>query len=829
NDSYQLTAETNPLGHTTTHTWDRYDHTLTTTNPLGHTTRYEYDEHGNVTAVVRPDGREIRAEYNEFGQTTELVHADGSVWRQAYDTAGNRVALLDPAGRRTRYTFDDHGGLASVVDAAGNINRIHCDAAGLPRSLTNAMERATRYDRDAFGRLTRVTDPLGATSHTEYTTEGKPLRRSDPLNGVQTWAWDAEGNCLSHTDENGGTTHFEYGVFDQLKVQTDPDGARYEFIHDTELNVIRVANPQGHTWDYTYDAAGRLIAESDFDNRSVTYALDANGELLERTNALGQSVRFRHDVCGNLITKASASETSTFAYDPLGRLVRASNTHAEVVIERDPGGHIVSESINGLNVTYSRDRLGRMRTRTTPSGHTSTWDYNASGMPTSLKTADQNLVFSYDAADREIARALPSGISLNHTWDPSGRMANQVVTSENRVILRRAFTYRPDHYLTGVTDTTDSITRYSLDAVGRITAVTTPVATERYVYDAAGNQLVSPQGEHDYDGSRVAQAGATRFSYDGAGRTVLRVKTRISRKPDTWQYTWDEEDRLTAVRTPDGAIWRYRYDPLGRRIEKEQLNEQGERTARVSFAWSGTELVEQSGTHGCSDRETVLTWDYLGQRPVTQSETSTERESDKRFYAIVTDLIGTPTELVDTTGNVAWRSQNCVLGTDFQYARGEAANTPLRFPGQYADPESGWHYNFLRHYDPETARYTSPDPLGLGPAPNHYAYVHNPHTWTDPLGLAAHPARPRRQPEQVTETYADINQARNRALELLGDINPHTRQPYVGRLESAATHGQVVGFETVVDGTWKRFRMDYDPGKGPHFNVEIGRGAEGQR
>ncbi|WP_461019825.1 RHS repeat-associated core domain-containing protein, partial [Streptomyces daliensis] len=40
-----------------------------------------------------------------------------------------------------------------------------------------------------------------------------------------------------------------------------------------------------------------------------------------------------------------------------------------------------------------------------------------------------------------------------------------------------------------------------------------------------------------------------------------------------------------------------------------------------------------------------------------------------------------------------------------------------------------------RYYDPETARYLTPDPLGLTPAPNHHTYVHNPQTWADPLGL----------------------------------------------------------------------------------------------
>uniref|UniRef100_UPI00137EDBC3 RHS repeat-associated core domain-containing protein n=1 Tax=unclassified Streptomyces TaxID=2593676 RepID=UPI00137EDBC3 len=58
------------------------------------------------------------------------------------------------------------------------------------------------------------------------------------------------------------------------------------------------------------------------------------------------------------------------------------------------------------------------------------------------------------------------------------------------------------------------------------------------------------------------------------------------------------------------------------------------------------------------------------------------------------------------------------------------------FPGQYYDPESGLHYNVFRHYDPETGRYASPDPLGLAPAPNPVTYVDNPHQWTDPLGLS---------------------------------------------------------------------------------------------
>ncbi len=60
----------------------------------------------------------------------------------------------------------------------------------------------------------------------------------------------------------------------------------------------------------------------------------------------------------------------------------------------------------------------------------------------------------------------------------------------------------------------------------------------------------------------------------------------------------------------------------------------------------------------------------------------------------------------------------------------------LRFAGQYADDESGLHYNRFRYYDNETGQYLTPDPIGLAGSVNPYGYVHNPVGYIDPLGLA---------------------------------------------------------------------------------------------
>jgi RHS repeat-associated protein len=60
----------------------------------------------------------------------------------------------------------------------------------------------------------------------------------------------------------------------------------------------------------------------------------------------------------------------------------------------------------------------------------------------------------------------------------------------------------------------------------------------------------------------------------------------------------------------------------------------------------------------------------------------------------------------------------------------------LRFPGQYADDETGLYYNWHRYYDPDTGRYLTPDPIGLAGGINPFLYcLNNPIIRSDPKGL----------------------------------------------------------------------------------------------
>ncbi|WP_235883971.1 putative T7SS-secreted protein [Saccharopolyspora elongata] len=756
NEAGQTLREVNELGGETLSEWDEFDRLLSRTDPLGRTVRYEYDDDGNLVAITRPDGSQARFEYNDLRLPTTIIAPDGAVSRREYDERGNLTRAVDPLGAVTRYAHDEHGHLTSFTDALGSVRRVETDAAGLPVVLTDAMGNTTRYVRDGFGRVMEVVDPLGGTTRFGWTVEGKPAWRTLPDGATVRWLYDGEGNLRTFVDALGQETRTEVTHFDLPSAEIRPDGTRLQFDYDTELRLTSVTNEQGLVWRYDYDVVGNLAREIDFNGRAVTYRHDAAGQLIERTNGAGETTSFARDVLGNVIERRNGSMTSTFTYDPLGRLVEAMDSDTQVTFHRDPAGRVLAETINGRTVASVYDPLGRRIRRRTPSGAESVWDYDPNGRPTALHTAGRTLRFGYDRAGHEVQRELGPDVVLAQAWNANHQLLSQTLTGpSDQQIQRRSYTYRADGYLTGLDDKLAGPRTFDLDRAGRVTAVTGPGWTERYAYDTAGNLAhaswptndAEELGDREYSGTLIRRAGKVRYEHDAQGRVVLRQRKRLSHKPETWRYVWDADDRLVQVLTPDGARWHYRYDPLGRRVAKQRLTPDGSRVLeQIEFIWDGTVLAEQAHTDGLPNgpsladaRVTVWNYEPGNFRPVTQAERSALRNApqrwiDEQFHSIVTDLVGTPTELINDQGAVTWRQRTTLWGATTDQPR-TAAYTPLRFPGQYADPETGFNYNFHRHYDPVTGRYATTDPLGLRGGLRPHNYVPNPNYWLDPLGL----------------------------------------------------------------------------------------------
>jgi len=211
----------------------------------------------------------------------------------------------------------------------------------------------------------------------------------------------------------------------------------------------------------------------------------------------------------------------------------------------------------------------------------------------------------------------------------------------------------------------------------------------------------------------LGSAAEVRYEHDADGQVIAKVLPAGGR----WSYAWDHAGQLEAVVRPDGQRVTFVYDALGRRVEKAF----GGRVTR--YVWDGDVLV-----HELREGEALITWEFEPGGFALLAKV----EGKQRFGA-VTDHLGTPLVLFDVGGVGAGRGQLDLFGV----AQVTVARTscPWRWPGQYEDEETGLYYNRFRYYDPETGRYLSQDPLGLGGGLAAYGYVADPSAWYDPLGL----------------------------------------------------------------------------------------------
>jgi len=121
----------------------------------------------------------------------------------------------------------------------------------------------------------------------------------------------------------------------------------------------------------------------------------------------------------------------------------------------------------------------------------------------------------------------------------------------------------------------------------------------------------------------------------------------------------------------------------------------------------------------------------------------------------VNDHLGTPQRVMDEDGRVVWSAVYLPFG--HAEVSTETVTNHFRFPGQYFDQETGFHYNYHRYYDLRTGRYLRPDPIGLAGGINLYLYAAGtPINEIDPLGLLFGFNAGEAYGEYAAQYYADI-------------------------------------------------------------------------
>ncbi|QZI69364.1 RHS domain-containing protein [Pseudomonas protegens] len=725
--------------------YDPQGNLVETVDPLGNKTEYAYTPAGLPKAIKDANGAEKKLEYNQAGQLLKYTDCSGKASAWEYNSLGQMIRFTDAAGQSTEYQYK----------------------AGQLASITHPDKTQECFARDAEGRLLTHVDDLGRCTTWSYTAAGLIAERVDAAEQTLRYHWDRLGRLSSLENENQRRADFHYDPVGRLLKETGFDGRITQYQYDPET--------------------GRLA--STVDGKRVTeFQFDPLGRLTERRASLGEQVQretFAYDRNGSLTLASNDHSRLQWFYDPAGNLLRE---HQHYLSLGNPSVAVWQHEYDVLNQRVATTR---------PDGHRVSWLTYGSGHVLGMRLDDHDLVaYERDDLHREVARHQGNHLLHTQTWDPAGRLQEQRLGSSDDParLLKREYAYDGAGQLTDINDTRRGSLSYRYDPVGRLLNATSRLGVETFAFDPAGNLLDDPSQTRQRPLDQAPKHSkcldnllreyvGTHYQYDDRGNLTERLHNG-----DHSRLRWDLFDRL--IRYEDARLSvDYTYDALGRRLYKDSTahyrprpeagsrwsrNEQALRQRELGcgftlYGWDGDTLAWESSpaqadggpgrtVHYIYEPGTFVPVaqalrqqpirllkqpDYSGDYDIDEDPLWTYQATAQAFDALAwyqCDHLGTPQELTDPHGDIAWSAQYKAWG-EVQEKRSEWAQqygvtNPIRFQGQYHDQETGLHYNRYRYYDPRVGRFVSKDPISYAGGLNLYLYAPNPIEWLDPLGLA---------------------------------------------------------------------------------------------
>ena len=418
---------------------------------------------------------------------------------------------------------------------------------------------------------------------------------------------------------------------------------------------------------------------------------------------------------------------------------------------------------SGRIVAYARDGEGRVVTVTTKADAAapevtvaSTIAWLPFGGLASLVYGNGHALalvhdLDYRATRRTVSGAAGTVQDLAYSFDAASNIT--AIADAADPARNQSFAYDALHRLTQAVGAYGAID-YAYDADGNRTARTIAdgaVTVESYAYDALSNRLASVSGG----------AGTRSFTYDAAGNAI----TDDFVGGPSLALAYDDTGRLSSVDDGAAALAAYAHNAFGQRVRRAAAG----LIEHIGYDRAGRRIAESDGL-GATLREYIaldgmplaLVTDGgeievpFGQRVRRIAQSGDGGAAVREFIARVgvprapvtgggggvtidyvhPDHLGAPQAMTDENGALTWEGAFRPFGEAHEIT-GPATNDQ-RFPGQFLDNATDYHYNYFRDYDPTTGRYLQSDPIGLGGGLSTYAYVGgNPVNRIDPQGLFA--------------------------------------------------------------------------------------------
>lgn len=739
--SGQIVTEVDALGGRKETEYDEEGRIITRTDPSGGVTTYEYDDRGNRCKTTDPANAITEVRYNDNHQPVKIIDPGGQEWARIYDQQGNCTLAIDPEQCEWRFAYDVNGNLVGITNPYGVRRQFFYRPDGVLNGSSDWEGARTDFETDGLGRLVTQEDVDGKTTKLTYDNADRLIAVQMRDGGEVRYHYGDGDNLTRIVDQAGRVTRYRYGTCGRLLDKTDALGQTVHYAWGSEpQHLEKIINEKGECYRFEYDAVGRVSKKVTFDGRMIEFEYDPSGNCRTELRNGEFATSFEYDAVGRVVKKATSDgKETTLEYDVFGDVTSATNEVTTIEYKRDYLGRIDAEIQGDHTLNRKYDLLGRVLSLETSLGLRAEYKYDANGTLRSIRTENgEETRFDVDELGREIKRELPGGLALWQQYNDLSQITAQTLTMGEqlpnesftspgyspRAVVRRDFNYDVTGNIAKLSDSHWGDQTYNYDSTDRLTRVQSRDGTDSFTYDPTGNILSATQSGHPTRHTEIGQGnplitdGHYRFEYDEYGRLIRKIETQSEDAPQEWRYEWDGCDQLVSVVNPNGEQWNYFYDPIGRRVLKVGP------TGSTGFVWDHFDVL-----HETKDKS-VRTWIYdpYAFKPLAQLE-------GDDYYSIISDHLGTPRELLDRSGRIAWRKNLRVWGQAEEDDKTWKVVCPLRFAGQYEDDESGLHYNCFRYYSPAEGSYISPDPIGIIGGLNEYSYCRNPVNWIDPYGL----------------------------------------------------------------------------------------------
>ena len=505
-------------------------------------------------------------QYYELSSITDPL---GNTTSATYDTNGNLVAVTDPLGNTTSATYNSAGQPVTMTDPLGNQTQLNYNAGNLV-SVTDPLGRTMSAFVDSATRISGITDPLGNITRLNYDPLNQVTSIIDPLGNTTSFTYDGNGNRLTVTDANNHTTSYIYDSMDRPTTRTDALGNSATAQYDLNNNLTQVTDRKGQVTMITYDGLNRPTfvgygtQSGPTYQSTASYTLDAGNRLTGVTDSITGTISRTYDGLNHLLSETTPLGSAAYTYDlDERRQTMTVSGQSAVSYAFDNDSRLTSITQGGAGVAFGYDADSRRSSLALPNGNTATYNYDAASQLLGIvyqggALGVANLAYSYDLDGRRMAI---SGSLANETLPAA--VSSAVYNADNQLTQWGSTAMSYD--LNGNT-LSDGMNTYTWDARNRLASANSNAAT--FSYDPLGRRvsktLLSATTNFLYDGANPVQ------EQNGSGVTANLltggIDERFQRTDSTGAYSYltDALGSTMALTGSSGAQQTtYTYSPYG--------------------------------------------------------------------------------------------------------------------------------------------------------------------------------------------------------------------------------------------------------------------------